>query len=310
MLRGLRLAWAMQRFELRLLLGACVLVLIAACVVTWRLQGTLAATLQCLSSSGADACEAAIQRVTPFSSASTILHGAIAYAPFLVGLFLGLPIIAREIESGTANLSWSLAPSRGVWLRWRIISMGLLVVVGMAMLGLGGELMTQVVQLNGMDAGFSDYAMRGPLIVVRGIAVFAIAVAIGALIGRQLPAFLLAGAVTLAVFLGINFTTVQIARAEAVPLSQEQFENAYPIVFDSALRDEATGELMSYDAYYDAHPDAREASDMPPDMSPVMFTIPASQYTLYVARESAVLLAVALLAAAVAFLAVRRRRPY
>lgn len=300
----------MQRFELRLLLGACLLVLIAGCVVTWQLQGGLTAALQCLGSSGADACQSTMQRLTPYVTASTILHGAIAYAPFLIGLFLGIPVIAREIESGTASLSWSLAASRVEWLRWRVLSIGLLVVVGTAMLGLAGELMTQVVQLNGMDAGFSDYAMRGPLIVIRGVAVFAIAVAVGGLVGRQLPAFLLAGAVTLAVFLCINFATVQVARAEAVPLDQEQFGNAYPIVFDSALRDEATGELMSYDAYYDAHPGAREASDFPPDMSPVMFSVPGSRYTLYVARESAVLLVLTLLAGALAFVAVRRRRPY
>ena len=34
---------------------------------------------------------------------------------YAVGLFLGVPIVARELERGTVRLAWSLAPSRWRW---------------------------------------------------------------------------------------------------------------------------------------------------------------------------------------------------
>ena len=38
-----------------------------------------------------------------------------AVFPVVAGLLAGGPIVARELESGTARLAWSLGPSR---LRW------------------------------------------------------------------------------------------------------------------------------------------------------------------------------------------------
>ena len=36
--------------------------------------------------------------------------------PLVAGLLAGGPIVARELESGTARLAWSLGPSRLRWL--------------------------------------------------------------------------------------------------------------------------------------------------------------------------------------------------
>lgn len=73
----------------------------------------------------------------------------------------------------------------------------------------------------GTASGLTDYAMRGPLVIARALAVYGIAVAVGALVSRQLPALLLAGALTLGLFGGLNLATTQIARRDAVPMAAE-----------------------------------------------------------------------------------------
>ena len=35
------------------------------------------------------------------------------FLPLLAGLPLGVPLVARELESGTASLAWTLSRSRG-----------------------------------------------------------------------------------------------------------------------------------------------------------------------------------------------------
>ena len=43
-----------------------------------------------------------------------ILSPTLAVA-YVIGAFLGVPIVGRELERGTTRLAWSLAPSRWRW---------------------------------------------------------------------------------------------------------------------------------------------------------------------------------------------------
>ena len=53
-----------------------------------------------------------------FDEASAMTFGLTApllAISYVVGLFLGVPLVARELERGTSRLAWSLAPSRWRW---------------------------------------------------------------------------------------------------------------------------------------------------------------------------------------------------
>ncbi len=319
MLASIRLAWRLQRFELRLLLGACLLISIAGLLVVWQLRAVRTEELACIGTaaggaadSAFEACRAISQRLAPLESAAQVIHGIFAVSPFVLGLFLGTPIVAREIEGRTGSLAWSLAVSRRSWLIARVGPALLFVIVGSGMLAIVGEVLTHAMPwAEGADIGFADYAMRGPLVVVRAVEVFAIALAFGALVARQLPAMLLAAVVTFAILGGIQLNQDAALASAAVPLDpQAMQQGAYPKIYGSVLRDDATGQLVSYEDYSALHPAAAVNRDLPEGITPVQFAVPGFRYGEFALRESAMLLVAATVATVTTFAVVRRRRPY
>jgi hypothetical protein len=315
--RAFRLAFAMQQFELRLLLGGAVLLAVIGLGLAWQIRVARAEELECYRSappavegSEGDICPATRPRMEILETGATLMHvGAIA-TPFVLGQFLGVPIVAREVEQRTAPIAWSLSRSRRRWLVQRVAPVLVLVVLATLAVGIAGDVLTHAMPwAEGSEVGFADYSARGPLLAVRGIAVFCIGLAMGTLVPRQLPALLLAGAMTLALFVAVTVETDERMRREAVPLtSQEMQQGAAQNIYDSALRDDATGELISYDEFYGDHPEAAETGDTP-GMTPVMYTVPGSRYGDFALRESAILGAAATLALGTTLLVVTRRRP-
>lgn len=317
MLRAARLSFAMQRFELRLLLGVAALLVVAALAIAWQIRVARAEELECyrtapppVEGSQADVCPELRPRLEVLETGAGVVHAGALVTPFVLGLFLGVPIVAREIEGRTAPIAWTLSRSRRRWLLHRAAPVVAVVVLAALLVGIAGEVLTRAAPWNeGVDPGFNDYGARGGLVAVRALAVLSLGLAMGALVPRQLPALLLAAAVTLALFVGVELVRDDLMRREAVPLtSQEQQQGASQKIYDSALRDDATGELISYDDYYRDHPGAMQG-ELPPGVTPVEYTVPGSRYGSFVLRESAVLGAVAALALAVTTGVVSRRRP-
>lgn len=317
MRRAFRLAFAMQRFELRLLLGGALLLVVAGLALAWQIRVARAEELECyrtapppVEGSQGETCPELRPRLEVLETGATFVHvGGIA-TPFVLGLFLGVPIVAREVEGRTASIAWSLSRSRRRWLVQRAAPVLVLVAVATLAVGVVGDVLTHAMPwAEGAEIGFVDHAARGPLLAVRGVAVFCIGLAVGTLVPRQMPALLLAGAVTLALFVAVTLVMDDLMRREAVPLtSQEQQQGAAQKIYDSALRDDATGELITYDDFFREHPEAMEG-DWPPGVTPVVYTVPGSRYGDFVLRESAILGAASLLALGTTALVISRRRP-
>ena len=308
---------AMQRFELRFLLGGTLLLVIAALALAWQIRVARGEEMECyrtapppVEGSQTEICPAFGPRLELLETGAAFAHIGTTVTPFLLGLFLGIPIVAREVEQRTASLAWSLSRSRRRWLLQRAAPILIVVAVASLAAGVAGEVLTHAMPSSeGAEIGFTDYGMRGPLLAVRGVAVFGIALALGTLVPRQLPALLLAGALTLGLFVGVQLFMQDLMRREAVPMtSEEQQQGATQMIFDSALRVDATGELISYDDYYRDHPEAMQAG-FPPGVTPMEYAVPGSRYGDFVLRESAILGAVALLAFGTTALVVSRRRP-
>jgi hypothetical protein len=311
-LHGWRLAFKMQRLELLLLFGAAGVVVGASLLIAWQTSEARAAF---------DAC---VQNSPPGSHCSTSpslndlsLWGGFArlggvLTPFALGLFLGVPVVAREIEGHTAGIAWTLSRSRVRWLLQRAAPLVVMVVVVAAVVGLSGEVLarTNPFAEHRLDPGFADYGSRGVLLPVRAATVLLLAIAMGALVPRQLPALLLAGAATLGLFVSLTIGMDAWMKAEAQPLGMDQVEKSGARVFDVAYRENASGKVISMNDFYNRYGDiATPDGGAPEGFTEVAIGIPGDQYGLWVLRESAVLGALALTSAGLAALIVQRRRP-
>jgi hypothetical protein len=321
MLRAIRLAYRMQRFELRLLLGAVLLVAVAALAIAWQTRVVRDEQLACYRDAPTAAegsldspCSAQDSSLLLLEQAAAFVKAGVVGTPILLGLFLGVPLVAREVESRTAQLAWTLSRSRRRWLLQRAVPVLGAVVVACAAAGIAGDLLVHAAPwVEGTDPGFSDWWARGPQVAVRGVAVAAIGLVVGAFIGRQLPALLLAGMGTLALFVAATLMVDgwMEAAAEPVVVGPEQIVSGK--IYGSALRDDATGEVISYEQAYESFGESfgEEIDEFgnPLGYSQVYFMVPSRRYGEFVLYESAIFGLVALAGIGMSAQIVASRRP-
>ena len=65
----------------------------------------------------------------------SLVRMLLVFAPILAGIIVGAPLVAREIEQGTAPLSWSLSGPRRRWLLGKVLAGILLLVPVMLAVG-------------------------------------------------------------------------------------------------------------------------------------------------------------------------------
>lgn len=135
-----------------------------------------------------------------YLSAGGILQMSImGLLPFVLGVFGGIPVVARELEDRTAQTAWWLNGSRARWLAQRLVP--ILVVLGLA-IGLAALVASSVaedwVQWYGGERS-KLVGTHGPLVVVRAFGAFGVGLAAGALLGRTFPAFVVSVALLLVV---------------------------------------------------------------------------------------------------------------
>ncbi len=143
----------------------------------------------------------------PFAETMT---GFLQVVPVLIGVFVGGPVLARELETGTFRFAWTQGCGR---LRWTVTKLALLAIAVTAAAeafsllfswyfqpwlakGLDGVLAPQLFDLRGID--FAAWTLLA----------FALGVAAGALIRRTVPAM----AAALAAWTGLFFATFMFAR--------------------------------------------------------------------------------------------------
>ena len=221
-----RLSYRQQKWELLLVvLGT----LGAAAAMVWfatNLEALRASSPDCLAGVGGGfvgaeqepgiACQAITSQYYETESfASTLLYLAWA-APFGMGVILGAPLVARELDGGTAQLAWSLSRSRIGWLLRRTAFISLFGLLLLALLAVTSELLAAAIFPDRpLGEDFTWYGRRGLLIVARGAGAIAVGVLIGAIVGRVLPAVLASAVVIGLVFTGVSFGLDHWNRAEA-----------------------------------------------------------------------------------------------
>lgn len=221
-----RLSFRQHRWELILVaLGVAV----AAIGMLWfasQIEGMRAASPDCLgeapnpgffSDSTPTACQAVLNAYYETTGFADMFLDASFAAPFGIGILLGAPLVAREVDGGTAQLAWSLGRSRTWWLLRRIAFIGLFVVVALGVLAVTSEILAAALAPDrNLQADFTWFGRRGWLIVARGIGALLLGILIGAMIGRVLPAILAAGLVIALAFTGLSLTADRMNAADAL----------------------------------------------------------------------------------------------
>ena len=322
-----RLSFRQQRWELLLIVLGMAIV---AAIMLWfpiQLAETIAANPTCLPPDmelgPAAGCQAAVEdyySIQSFADQFLLLSFA---APFGMGVLLGAPLVAREIEGGTAQLAWTLAGSRAGWLLRRIAFAAVVVAVLLGVLAVTSEILaTALVPDRDLAHDFQWEGRRGWLIVARGMGALGLGLLVGAMIGRVLPAILASAIVIGLAFTGLGVLHEELLRGEAVIWDQYSGDLAPGSKYiadgirtpDGTVytRDEA--DALGLEGNYMDERGRQYASEA--DMlagrtigTDIAFIIPGSRYPEVTVREGAVAGAVGLAALGLATLVVQRRRP-
>ena len=185
---AVRLTFKQYRFELTALALVGVVLLVAQGLAA-LLLGQLAGE-GCLDFDPPASCLGKTDIAIATLSISTAAVVVTVVFPITIAALLGVQLVGREVERATAVLPWTLGPSR---VRWFLIRVAFLTVVigGVSLaLGLAADLVL-LARSPGLELANSltEWETRGWLIPARAIAVFGIALAVGAAMGRVLPAF-------------------------------------------------------------------------------------------------------------------------
>lgn len=227
--------------------------------------------------------------------------------PFLAALLVGVAVVGRELERGTTRLAWSLTPSRLRWLGHRLLP----VLAFVAVVGLISGVATDrlVGAIHRVDAGtsFSEFGFHGPVLAARAVWVFGVALVVGAVLGRALPALIVAGVIAVVGITGGINVHDRILRNEAVPIESPQPGDWF---MDERFR-LPDGTVIGWDQVeqYDPYPTDPEFTGEWPTLPRLAYGIPAARYGEVQLREIGALAGGLLVCVGATAFVVNRRRP-
>lgn len=303
-------ALRLQRFEL---IAFCGVILIGAAVLfvgAFSIED-LVPSSECVLWDGVEpvpaGCPEALAAYQSAAGPFFVFVAPVTLLPWAAAVVLGVPIVGRELERGTARLAWSLTASRARWFVLRTIPIVAVLAIVAFIAGVAVDRFFGVLPSSDVDPAksFDSFGLRGVLIAARAALVFAIAVLAGALIGRVLPALIVAAALGSIAIVGVVYAHESILDGEATWLEGDYAAGDYYV--DQGFR-LADGTIVG-SGYCDSDPGVCYDDEGNPRLAPMRLAVPGEQYRVAETREAIGLAgatAVTLLAAA---LVVRRRRP-
>ena len=307
----IRLTLRLHRFEL-IAFGAATLGLVIASFAVAAYIDGFRLPPECASSNGElpFSCEEPLRRLDGARGLSSLILSPLLVVTYAIGLFLGVPVIARELERGTVRLAWWLTPSRWRWYLARLLP----ILVALAVLTFAaGIAADRVFAANnpGLDLSrsFDGYGARGGLLAARAVFIFAVAVLVGSFIGRSLPAVIVATLIAVIGLSGGLNVQQRILAREAVTVPIDPFSGSGVAPGDMYIDQRFVlpdGTLVTYDYFGGADPYDENGNPRYPQ---VALIIPGERYRFVEAREALVLIVGALVAMLLAGFVVARRRP-
>jgi hypothetical protein len=218
-LRAAWLTWKLHRFEVAAVLGVAALLAATLWILTSHLRAVEVGP-GCWDEwpamgSELNDCQLAVDRWLDVNEHEAgRMTGIMSYLPVLLGVVLGVPIVARETELRTIGLAWSLQGRRWRWLLARSLPMVGIAMCGALSLALASSEMRSAQAASPFETGdIDDIARQGPVVAARLLLGLGVGLFTGALLGRTLPALLVAG------LLGIGWVGIvgpMVEREEAL----------------------------------------------------------------------------------------------
>jgi hypothetical protein len=148
----------------------------------------------------------------------------VIFAPAIIGIFWGAPLIARELETRTSALAWTQSITRTRWLVVKLTLTGLAAMAFTEALSLmyawWADPIGKAIDLGGSTSVFSGDRFSSLVFATHGITplgyaafAFALGTAAGALIRRTVPAM----ALTLAIFAAVQVAMPLWVRPHLIP---------------------------------------------------------------------------------------------
>ena len=312
MLTQARLAIRLNRFAL-FVVGAIVIVAsLAALIVAAALRA--AATPECLASrwdsSATVACQAQLTNFDQIDGTWAGLKGVLGGIAPIGGLLVGVSLVAREIEERTAAIAWSLAPSRTRWLVGRVAPVAVILLVLFAIAAIAATDVEGAANpsVNPL-LSFYNESSRGLELVALGFMVFCAAVLVGSVMGRVLPALLVAAVLGLALTVGAFVAESNWIQTQAVMVAANDPSNADgSLVLDQLLR-LPSGELVpTWSVQWDEDANGNFIGPLA-GATLENKVVPGSRHPFVEAVDAAGITAVSAVLLVLTGIVVRRRRP-
>ena len=329
MITQFRVGLRLQRFELAAVALAVAVLTVSALVVRARLDG-IGVTPACWASwfGTGNGTPGICTPMGPAGPAQTFLEineseagkvmAAMALLPLAVGLFLGVGLVAREIEGGTAPTVWALARSRSRWLAGRLLAPLAITVLLLSALAIASDVLWAGREPWGPALRFDDAGLHGPVIVAKGLAALGLAMLAGAVVGRMLPAVIVAAALAVVLYLGGEVARGLWLLGEASrhvvvvdPAHGVDVDLAFPGgTFFQQKWQTADGRLLDDNSALALVPAGQEPwAWMYANLTPVQTGVPGTLYPEWARLETTGFAVIAVGAVAGTFVVVRRRRP-
>jgi ABC-type transport system involved in multi-copper enzyme maturation permease subunit len=205
------MAWVTWRqHRIQLLAGAGILFAVALLAIAtgpgirdaYDQQGLAA----CLPPGSRSGCEIIVRHFQSEHDIVVLVARYLVFLPALIAVFVGAPLLARELEHGTYRLAWTQGVTRKRWLLSQTLLLALATVLGA--LALSAIVMWWRLPFDRLDGRMSPSRFEVEGIVVPAYAVFALALGVfsGALLRRTVPAMTAALAAFVAIRLAVaNF---------------------------------------------------------------------------------------------------------
>lgn len=198
--------WRQHRLQLLAIAVLLLLVAIAALVTTAPARDALGREplSSCLPPAVRPGCDLFLSHFRSDFAGRVRAARYLILLPALAGMFVGAPLVARELEHGTFRLAWTQGITRRRWLLSKTSLLALVVVAGAGLLALVGMWWRE--PLDTLEGRMSPAAFDVEGTVVPAYALFALAVGVlaGLLLRRTLAAVVVAGGVFLAARIGIE----------------------------------------------------------------------------------------------------------
>lgn len=296
------MSWTAWRLARPAALGSTVLVVVLAgflLVTGIHLRATLASSglLSCLSDGGTRT-SCSDQASSFYAVVNSLLGGKpvltyVTLVPGLLGAFIGGPLLARELETGTVRLAWTQSITRTRWLAGRTsIAAAVLVTATVALSTLTTYWRRPV---DAVDGRFepTGYNLEGIVPIGYAVLAFAAGVFAGALLRRS--------AAAIAVAIGAYLLVHVVVETQLRPRFLAPLTLTYGTRPPATLPSGAGGDWLLQQQV------PKPGADL--TLYPYSITYqPADRFWTFQAIEFGITLAVAAVLAVLAFAWIRRRR--